>query len=88
MEQVPKLIPNRLRKHRRLSGYTQKQVAYLIGVKNAAEIARWEKGIKLPNTCNAFKLSALYRTFLNELYFEFIHGLKQEIHKREHNLMK
>lgn len=88
MEQDKKLIPNRLRTHRRIYGYRQKEVAHLISIKNPAEIARWEKGVKLPNTLNLLKLSIIYRTIPNELYFEFIQEMKKDIVKRENDLLK
>ncbi len=86
MEQVRQLIPNRLRKLRRHFGYTQKQVAHLIGVRNPSDIAQWEQGAKLPNTVNMFKLCALYRTSCNELYYETLNGYKQEITLKEYKL--
>jgi len=64
------LIGNRLRKHRRLMGYSQLEVAKRLGHKDTALISRWENGITLPGTVNVMHLSRLYRTLVNELLLE------------------
>lgn len=86
MEQVEKLIPNRLRKLRFHFGYSQKQVAHLIGVRNASEIGEWEQGTKMPTASNLLKLCAVYRTSCNDLYYDLVNQYKQEITMKEHTL--
>ena len=61
---------NSLKKHRLLMGYKQNEVAKLLGLKSASRISRWEKGLAMPSVENLIKLSALYSTLMNELYFE------------------
>ncbi len=86
MEQVQQLIPNRLRKLRRHFGYSRKQVAFLIGIANPSDVTQWEHGLKLPSGINLLKLSALYRTSCNELYYDVLNRYKQEITMKEHVL--
>jgi transcriptional regulator with XRE-family HTH domain len=88
MDQAKRLIPNRLRRHRKIFGYKLKEVAFLIGIKNPADIAQWEKGVKLPTAINLLKLSIIYRTFPNALYDEFMRNLKEEIIVKESRLVK
>ena len=88
MVKVVKRIPNRLRKHRTLMGYHQNQVALLLGFENANRISRWEKGVTVPGLVNLLKLSIIYRTFPNELYFELIQKLRAEILEKEQHLNK
>lgn len=61
---------NRLRKHRLLMGYKQKDVAKLLGHKSTNRISRWEKGLSMPSVANLIKLSVQYHCLMNELYFE------------------
>ena len=82
-----KNIPNSLRRFRRVRGMKQKEVARILGVKSASMISRWEKGITLPNTENAFKLAAIYRTMVDALYMDYIAQLKGEIRKKEEALI-
>ena len=83
MGQVKRLIPNRLHIHRRQLEYKQKHVAHLIGLKNPAELCRWEKGTMLPNADNLLKLCILYRTTPQELYGEYMNSLRQDIFNKE-----
>jgi len=80
---LPQYIPNRLRKHRRLRGYSQRDVAHLLGLKNANRISKWERGCSAPDFLNFIKLSILYRTIPYDLYFDLYQELKNELTARE-----
>ena len=79
-------IPNRLRKHRRLMSYKQKDVAKLLGHKNTNRISRWEMGLALPSVINLIKLSIIYRTLPSELYFDVLLDLREEVLEKEQEL--
>lgn len=68
--------------------YRQIDVAHLLGLKDASRISRWEKGLSLPNAINLIKLSIIYRTFPNELYFDLLLQLRRELLKKERNIAK
>ncbi len=74
---------NRLRKHRRLMGYTQDDVAYLLGLKSTSLISRWEKGESKPLVDNVIRLSYIYH---EELYREYYKEVRYEIKPREKHL--
>jgi transcriptional regulator with XRE-family HTH domain len=78
--------PNCLRKFRKESGYTQKQVSELIGIGNTSMISRWEQGRVLPNPPNIFRLAIVYRTMADALYIDLIHDLRREIQTRREKL--
>lgn len=88
MVKVVKRMPNRLRKHRLLMGYRQKEVALLLGVENSNRISRWERGLAVPGMVNLLKLSIIYRTFPSELYFEVLLKLRREILQKEEQRLK
>ena len=75
-------IPNRLRKHRRISGYKQSEVAEILGLRSTNRLSRWEKGLSLPSLNNLFKLSALYKTLVEELYFDVLKETRKEIEQK------
>lgn len=79
-------ILNNLRKHRKLMQYKQREVAKLLHLHDTSQICRWEKGLSLPNTINLLKLSIIYRTFPNELYFDLLVQLRHEVIIRENVL--
>ncbi len=65
--------------HRKLMGFKQKQVAKLLGLHDTKPLSLWEKGLAMPSSVNLIKLSIIYRTYPNELYFELFIELKKEI---------
>ena len=82
MGHVVRHIPNRLRKHRKLMGYTQKEVAVLLGVNATDRISQWEQGLTLPNAVNLIKLSLVYHVFPTDLYYDLMSNLRKEIEER------
>jgi transcriptional regulator with XRE-family HTH domain len=87
MENERRHIPNRLRMHRKLMRYKQKQVAALLGL-HPAQLSQWENGVKLPSTINLIKLSIIYRTLPNDLYFEYYQDLKEQLKDKEWELFE
>ena len=77
-----KKVPNCLRKFRKISGYTQKQVAGLIGICNTSMVSRWEKGRRFPSPLNIFRLAVLYKTMADALYIDLVRELSREIQLR------
>jgi transcriptional regulator with XRE-family HTH domain len=75
-------IPNSLRKFRKMSGYSQQQVALLLGVENTGMISRWENGSRFPSPVNIFRLAALYHTMADALYLDLIRVVRKEIQTR------
>lgn len=74
-------IPNRLRKHRKIAGLRQQDVAKLLGHKSTCRISRWEKGLSMPSAFNLLKLSILYGVLPQELYFETYVQFKRSLQK-------
>jgi transcriptional regulator with XRE-family HTH domain len=83
MEKGNRPIPNTLRLHRMTMGYTQKQVARLLGLHDSVPVSMWEKGALLPSTLNLIKLSLIYRTYPNELYSDVFLTLREELREKE-----
>ena len=78
-----KKIPNRLRKYRRIMGYSQKQVATLLHLKGTSRISEWESGVRFPSTRNLIKLSLLYHTLVESLYFDIREAFRQDLEGRD-----
>ena len=81
MESLGRKFPNRLRKHRRLAKLKQQEVARILEV-SQGRVSAWERGEVLPSMINFLKLSILYKTLCNELYFELIKEYQQEFEGR------
>jgi len=72
-------FPNRLRRHRKIAGYSQCEAAQLLGLRSANRLSRWEQGQSLPSLRNIFKLCALYKTLAEELYSDVLNEARQEL---------
>lgn len=79
-------IPNTLRRYRKLWGYEQMDVAYILGLKSHALISKWECGVMLPNIKNLMQLCIIYRTVPDELYYDLRHRYQKDITDRQEKL--
>ena len=82
MDHVRRHFPNRLRKYRMLMGYKQSEVAKLLGHVSTNRISHWENGEALPSLINLFKLSLLYHTLADQLYFDLKSEIKANLDKK------
>jgi len=78
MELEGRQLPNRLRKQRLMHGYTQLQVAKMLGMKSTNQISLWEKGISTPSLRYLLHLCIIYNTLIEEFYFEYLLELRKE----------
>jgi|SRR5271157_1182121 len=61
-------LQNYLRTYRRKSGFTQREVAFLLGGKSGAQLSRYEKQRRLPPLRTALAFEAIYKVPLAELF--------------------
>ena len=61
-------LENYLRTYRRKSGLTQREVAFLLGWKNGAQLSRYEKRHTLPPLRTALAFEAIFKVPLGELF--------------------
>lgn len=59
-------------------GYSQRQVAKRLGMKSPGRISQWENGWRVPSIRNLLKLSILYRTLVDNLYYDLRETLLSE----------
>jgi DNA-binding XRE family transcriptional regulator len=69
--------PNRLKVIRRRAGYTQRQLAVLLGHNNTVTVSEWENEKKMPSGTNLIKLCMLYQKLPQELYPEYCKRIEQ-----------
>jgi transcriptional regulator with XRE-family HTH domain len=78
--------PNRLRKYRKMQGYSQKDVAKILGYKRTARISLWEKGLSIPSVKNLIRLSILYNVLADQLYIELREEFRADIISKKEDL--
>lgn len=83
MEHEGRHIPNRLRQYRKVHRLTQKEVSYLLGLSSTNRLSRWEQGIAVPGIKNLLQLSLIYKTVVNELYFDVYLELRDAMEMRK-----
>ena len=71
-----------LRRHRKIAGYKQTQVARLLELHSAIPLSQWERGTALPSALNLLKLSALYQVSAHELYEPLFSALREVIEEK------
>ena len=86
MEPGNQPIPNRLKMHRKMMGYKQKEVAVLLGLYSTSPLSEWENGITIPSSQYLIKLSILYRVYINDLYPEYFGEVRGALQSKEFEL--
>lgn len=71
---------NQIRRYRKKRCLRQRDVAKLLGVKQACDIYRWETGQKLPSLINALKLSAALKCPVELLFSDHYKQIQQEMY--------
>ena len=78
---TPKL-ENYLRTYRKKSGLTQREVAFLLGCQNGAQVSRYERRRRLPPLGTAFAWEAIFGVPAAELFAGLRENIGEDIKKR------
>lgn len=80
-------IPNKLKMHRRKSGYSRKKVARILGYSDTSMISLWENGAAFPGLLQTLKLARLYHALPHELFDQMWRELRSmdSLSLTEHN---
>jgi transcriptional regulator with XRE-family HTH domain len=81
MEIEGRQIPNSLRRQRLIHGYSQVEVAQILGLKSSNQVSLWEKGECTPSLEHCIRLSILYQVLIEELYFDYLKLKRKEYQK-------
>lgn len=79
---------NRLTRYRERLGFTQEQLAHIVGCRRRQTIARIEGGTSLPNVKTLLKLSAALRVPVEFLYQDTYLRLRTEVRLQEERMPK
>ncbi len=83
-----RFISNRLRKHRLLMGYTQKQLADFVEVHDRKIVSKWEQGLAMPSGEHLLRLAKALHVSSDVLYQEFMIPFEEELAVKEASLLK
>jgi transcriptional regulator with XRE-family HTH domain len=79
-------LPNYLRTHRKQSGLSQEEVAFLLGSEDGSQISRYEKRHRLPPLETALACEAIFGIPVSELFAGVREGIAKDIEKRRAEL--
>jgi len=77
---------NQIRRYRLKRGFSQKEVAQLMGYKAQSPVSQWEAGTRLPDLANAFKLCAILKCMPEVLFGELHDQMRHQIFLRKRKL--
>ncbi len=80
-------LENYLKTYRRKSGLTQREVAFLLGWKNGAQLSRYEKGHTLPPLRTALAYQAIFKIPVAELFAGIRSSVDQDTSTRVDELV-
>jgi len=72
-------FPNRLRYMRVKNGFTQHEVATMIGKADHTMLSRYERGNALPSLTTAAKFEVIYDTHLNDIFPALFSAARVEV---------
>jgi len=75
-------LPSYLRTHRRRVGFTQKELAFLLGCQKGSKVSRYERLIRFPSLKTALAYEAIFGTSMQELFAGIYEEIEQEVRKR------
>lgn len=75
-------------KYRERIGFTQIQVAQLLGNRKTTLLSKLEKGLRLPSLTTALRLAIIYRAPVDFLFTSLYEALREKLRKSEANARK
>src|SRR5437763_15867536 len=75
-------LPNYLRTHRKRSGFSQGELAFLLGCQSEAKVSRYERSARMPNLETAFACESVFGVPARELFPGFYQKVEKTVHQR------
>ncbi len=87
-KKLQKPYANQLKRIRKRVGFTQKELAKLIGQKTTAHISRYENGLKLPSLITALKICSATGSLVDVVFEDLHEQINKEVlaRKKKYNL--
>ena len=88
MSKTKTKYPNSVQKYRERLGFTQEQLALIVGCKNGRRVRRLESGWVMPGSVMMLRLAAALRVSVDFLYEETLNSLREEVRATEERMPK
>jgi transcriptional regulator with XRE-family HTH domain len=81
-------LSNHVRKYRKRSALSQKDVAYLLGVVSGSKVSRYERFTREPGLYTALAYEAIFQCMVSELFPGLYLRIEAEVRARAKTLME
>lgn len=81
-------LPNYLKTHRKRTGFTQKEFAFLLGCEHGSKVSRYERGERIPSLATFFAYELILGVSGRELFAGTYQRVAEEVRGRARELFK
>lgn len=81
-------LTNYLRTYRKRAGFTQNEIAFLLGCKSGTKLSRYEQFNRLPKIETVFACEAIFRVPSRDLFAGIFHEVEKAIKARARKLAR
>ncbi|HZR84212.1 MAG TPA: helix-turn-helix transcriptional regulator [Candidatus Binatia bacterium] len=81
-----KRLPNYLRAQRKRAGFSQQELAFLLGCRNGAKVSRYERFLREPTLKNALLCEIIFDLPARELFAGAFEQAEKDARRRAHLL--
>jgi|SRR5215213_4243062 len=78
----PNKLPHYLRTYRKRASLSEKEMAFLLGSKSAAQVSRYERYVRLPNLEKIFAYQVIFGIPPYHLFAGIIQKVEQNVQRR------
>jgi transcriptional regulator with XRE-family HTH domain len=87
MPEMQRRLPQYLKQHRRRAGYSQADVAYLLGARSRVKVSRYENDRHLPPLATALIFEAMFGRPISELFPSALAAARRSLRGRARRRM-
>lgn len=85
---VLRALPNYLRTYRKRGGFTQAEVAFLLGCRHRSKVSRYERGIRVPSLVGLIGYEVIFRSLAKTLFAGTYAQVREDVRNRARRLSK
>ncbi len=81
-------LPNYLRLYRKRLGFSEHEIALLLGVRHGSQVSRYEHFYRVPSLRTALAYHAIFRTSNPEIFGGLFQKVEGQVRKRARRLLR
>ena len=81
-------LPHYIRRYRKRSYLSQKEVAFLLGCNDSAKVSKYERFLRWPRSDTMLAYEIIFRVPMRQLFAGMYHKVEQEVSRRARLLVR